>query len=82
MRLVEFNVKLESSRDITINGRRIEYLKDHDIQFDEKILAKHAHPEQVYYLLCELHKMAAKMKRTYERCKTIHGEVKPDKIIV
>lgn len=74
MRLLEFNVKLESTRDITINGRRIEYLRDHDIVFDEKVLARTAHPEQVYMLLCEAKKLAAKLARTYEQCRVINGE--------
>jgi len=75
MKLFEVVVELRGNREITINGRQLQYLKDHDMLLEEKILGKNVSLDQQWAVLCEMRKLVAKLEFVYKKSRIRAGEV-------
>lgn len=74
MKLIEFNVELQGSHDVTVNGVAWSNCEN-AARVDEKLIFKQVDPRIQWFILCELKKLSAKLEDTYNKTRTRLGEI-------
>lgn len=75
MKLLNLQIELQSNKEVTVNGRPLNYLRNHDIELEEKVIEKNVSLEQQWIVLCEMRKLEARLESAYRKSRIRAGEI-------
>lgn len=81
MKLFEIVAEFHGNKEVTVNGRPLQGLKDCDIPVEEKVIEKNVSLEQQWFLLCEVRKLIGRLEFTYHKSRLRAGGATDSRLI-